>query len=256
MPATSPFAVIAKDLGNGNEILIVDIEDISVELKDLIDTKFVKICEGNSGTDLAIVKKRLIDFLTPKKGSTHEIGTISEFFLHLFLNHSGFSPQFLYRNLEEGAPKKGFDGYYLANGLEWIVESKSGSASTVGVSHKSKVKEAYTDLESKFGGKVPNNPWQNAYNHASHIDVNADSNTRANIKKFSDLYSTGTFHSTKQFNIIPSSTLVLDGTWVAPDYNQVETEINELINDLQFNKIKVLCITKRTLQLFWDYLNL
>ncbi len=254
MPVASPFAVTIKDLGNGNELFIIDIPDINAGLKELIDAKFVKICEGNSGTDLGIVKNRLIQFLNTKKGGNLEIGSISEFFLHLYLNHVGYSPQFLYFNLEENSIKKGFDGYYCLNNSEWILESKSGNITTAGVSHSSKIKEAYNDLADKFSGKAKNNPWRNAYDHASHIDVGANSNTRANIKKFSDLYSTGTFHSTKQFNVIPGSTIVLDGTWIAPDYDQIEVDIKAAVNKFQFDRIKVLCVTKKTLQLFWDYL--
>ncbi len=251
----TPFIVKQKDLSNGNELFIIDIEDINDDLKALIDTKFVKICEGNSGTDLAIVKSRLLQILTSKRGSTLEIGAISEFFLHLFLNEKGFDPQFLYLNLEEGSIKKGFDGYYSYNGDQWLLESKSGSISTASISHRSKVKEAYDDLEGKLVGRGTNNPWRNAYDHASHIDVGADSNIRADIKKFSDQYSLNVFHDIKEFNIIPGATLVLDGTWVAIDYDKIESEVKALVATLQFRQIKVLCITKKSLQLFWDYLS-
>nr|WP_295933617.1 hypothetical protein [uncultured Dyadobacter sp.] len=254
LSTSSPFIVATKDLGHSNELFIIDIVDIDSGLKALIDTKLVKICEGNSGTDLAIVKKRLLEFLKTKKGSTTEIGAISEFFLHLYLNDVGFNPQFLYLNLEEGSIKKGFDGYYLFNGDEWVLESKSGSITTAGISHPTKIKEAYDDLVDKLSGKVKNNPWRNAYNHASQMDVGADSNVRANIKKFSDLYSQGKFHRIEEFNIIPGSTLVLDGVWVDADCNKIEIEIKALITKLHFKKIKVLCITKKSLRLFWDYL--
>ena len=252
---TTPFFVTQKDLSNGNELFIIDIEEINIDLKALIDAKFVKICEGNSGTDLAIVKSRLLQFLTTKKGSNLEIGAISEFFLHLFLNDKGFDPQFLYLNLEEGSIKKGFDGYYFYDGRQWILESKSGNINTTGISHRSKVKEAYDDLKDKLSGRRPNNPWRNAYDHASHIDVGANSNVRADIKNFSDQYSLNTFHDIKEFNIIPGATLVLDGTWAAIDCDTIESEVKALIATLQFRQIKVICITKTSLQLFWDYLS-
>jgi hypothetical protein len=69
LPITTPFVVTKKDLSNGNELFIIDIEEINNNLRALIDAKFVKICEGNSGTDLAIVKSRLLQFLKTKKGS-------------------------------------------------------------------------------------------------------------------------------------------------------------------------------------------
>lgn len=256
MSITYPYNVTIKDLGDGNELFIVDIEEVDGILKDAIDGKFVKICEGNSGTDLSLVKQRLINFLTTKRGSNLEIGAIAEFFLHLFLNASGFNPQFLYLNLEEGSIKKGFDGYYSYGGTEWVLESKSGSITTSGMSHPSKIKEAYDDLSNKFAGNVKNNPWRNAYDHASHIDVAADANIRASIKKFSDEFLKGVFYNISQFNIMPGSTIVLDGVWVSPNINELETDIKALISTLHFKQIKVLCITKKSLQLFWDYLNM
>lgn len=252
----TPFNVIHKDLGSGNELHIIDIEDIDLALKKSIDDKFVSICEGSSGTDLALVKKRLIQFLTPKKGTTIESGAIAEFFLHLFLNQSGYTPQFLYLNLEEGSIKKGFDGYYLYDGEEWILESKSGSVSSIGISHSKKIKEAYEDLKGKFSGSGTNNPWRNAYDHASHIDVRADTSVRANIKKFSDEYIKAIFYKIDDFNIIPGSTIFLDGTWITPDIANIQLEIETLVKTLKFKKIKILCITKKSIQVFWDYLNL
>jgi hypothetical protein len=251
----TPFNVLYKDLGDGNELHIIDIDQIDQSLTDCIDEKFVKICEGNSGTDLSLVKQRLVKFLTPKKGSTTEGGAIAEFFLHLFLNQSGFTPQFLYFNLEEGSIKKGFDGYYLYNGEEWILESKSGSITTAGISHSSKVKEAYEDLYGKLAGKGTNNPWRNAYNHASHIDVGAENSVRASISKFSNEYVKGKFHKIDDFNVIPGSTIFLNGTWIAPDASTIETEMEELVKTLKFKKIKIVCITKKSIQIFWDYLN-
>lgn len=251
----TPFFITQKDLGDGNELFIVDIEDINDNLRALIDAKFVGICEGNSGTDLTIVKARLLQFLNTKKGSSLEIGAISEFFLHLFLNDQGFTPQFLYLNLEEGSIKKGFDGYYFYNGDQWILESKSGSISTNGVSHRSKIKEAYDDLQNKLAGGGTNNPWRNAYDHASHIDVAADTNVRADIKRFSDQYSLNTFQQIREFNIIPGATLVLEGIWIAVDYDKIESEVKALVTTLQFKQIKVVCITKKSLQLLWDYLS-
>jgi len=248
-----PYTTV-RDLGSGNLLFVVDIETIDAPLKDLIDKKFVKICEGNSGTNLALVKERLINFLNPKIGSNLEIGAIAEFFLHLFLQDAGFEPQFLFLNLEEGSIKKGFDGYYEYNGEEWVMESKSGSVSTANMSHGGKIREAYTDLAAKFSGNVTNNPWQNAYNHANMIDVGASPNIRANIKKFSDEFLKGIFYRIKDFNIIPGSTIVLDGLWVKTDADQLEIEVKGIIQTLHYKQIKVLCITQKSLDLFWDYL--
>ncbi|MBO9636213.1 MAG: hypothetical protein J7578_24130, partial [Chitinophagaceae bacterium] len=55
----TPFFVTERDLSGGNKLYIVDIIDINNELKALLDAKFVRICEGNSGTTMQIVKDRV-----------------------------------------------------------------------------------------------------------------------------------------------------------------------------------------------------
>ena len=248
------FNTTVKNLGNGNNLCIIDIEEIDSKLEVYLDSKFVKICEGNSGTDLQYVKKRLLSFLTTKKGSTLELGSIAEFLIHLYLNDSGFEPQFLYFNLEENSIKKGFDGYYFYNTEEWILESKSGSISTIGITHTSKIKESYDDLKTKLSGGATNNPWRNAYNHASHADVGANANVRANIKSLSDKYEKNVKHIIDDFNIIPGSTIFLDGKWVASQAAQLESDMKTAISKFKFKKIKIICVTKKSLEIFWDYL--
>jgi|SRR6185312_4216212 len=249
------FKVTRKDLGSGNELCMIEVEEIDAGLKACLDEKFIRICEGNSGADLPYVKNRLISFLATKKGTNIETGAIAEFFIHTYLNEAGFEPQFLFFNLEERSIKKGFDGYYLHQREEWFVESKSGSITTDGISHRGKIKESYDDLKDKLAGGATNNPWLNAYNHASHMDVKADATVREHIKAFTKAYEKKTFHDIADFNIIPGSTIFLDGGWVAPDMAALEIAINELITGFDFKKIRVLCTTKKSIQLFWDYLN-
>lgn len=250
------FSVIGKDLGSDNELFIVDIEDIDEKLKKCLDERFVKICEGNSSSDLNYVKGRLISFLSSKRGSTIEVGAIAEFFIHLYLNEAGFEPQFLFFNLEENSIKKGFDGYYLLSGEEWILESKSGSISTTGLSHKGKVKESYDDLKDKLSGGGTNNPWREAYNHAGHIDVGSSTGILQKIKAFTVEYDKKIFHNINDYNIIPGSTIFLEGNWTTTDHTNLENEIKTLISTFSFKKIKVVCITKKSISLFWDYLSL
>jgi hypothetical protein len=250
----SSFSFSKKDLKNGNTLFVIDIQTIDGALKDCLDRWFVKVCEGNRGIDLETVKARIRKFLETKTGSTIEMGAIAEFFLHVFLNEQGYEPQFLYTNLEEGSIKKGFDGYYFYSGDEWILESKSGLSTTTGVSHGSKVKESYDDLKTKLAGDGSNNPWENAYKHASMLTVGADSNVRQNIDKLSQLYTKGIFQKIDDTNIIPGATIFLTGTWAPSDHNAIESEISDLVKKLTYKKVVVLCVTKTTLQLFLDYL--
>lgn len=251
---TTSLPTTVKILKNGSELCIIDIENIDPTLKKTLDDKFIKICEGNVSVDLNGVKQRVVNYLTPKKGKTLEMGAIAEFFMHLYLNEVGFEPQFLFFNLEENSIKKGFDGYYYYMAEEWILESKSGLSTTTGISHGNKVKESYSDLSDKLAGKGKNNPWREAYNHASHIDVGAAANVRTNIKKFTTDFDNKVFYKIDDFNIIPGSTIFLDGTWNATDCSALEIEIEDAISKFNFKKIKIICVTKKSLQLFWDYL--
>ncbi|MCX6159057.1 MAG: hypothetical protein NTY74_13840 [Ignavibacteriae bacterium] len=244
-----------KELSSGNYLHLINIEEIDTKLETYIDESIAKICEGNTDINLYTIKKRLIKFLTSKIGTNLEIGAIAEFFTHLYLNEIGFKQEFLFLNLEEESIKKGFDGYYSYLNEEWIFESKSGSISTDKISHKNKIKEAYTDLKDKISGDVKNNPWQNAYNHASHIDVDSSSNIRNNLKILSEEFTNDVTHDIDNFNIIPGSTIFLEGNWESINTTELEIEINKLILKFNFNKINVICVNKKSLSLFWDYLN-
>src|SRR6266702_460747 len=95
------------DLGNGNHLHFINIPTLDDEITAHIDASIVSICEGATDTDLAIIKQRLIADLTSKKGSTLEMGTIAEFFGHLYLTEIGYKQEFLFLNLEERSIKKG-----------------------------------------------------------------------------------------------------------------------------------------------------
>lgn len=249
------FNTECVDIGSENYLHLIKIEKIDAELKSYIDDKLVLICEGQAGTDLGTVKKRLKYYLESKKGSTLEMGTIAEFFSHLYLTEMGFKQEFLFLNLEEGSIKKGFDGYYSFLGEEWIYESKSGTVSTKNISHKKKLNDAYNDLKGKISGEVKNNPWQNAYNHASQIDVGSASDVRKNIKALSDDFTNNKFYEIKDFNVIPGSTIFLEGGWESASFIDLKEEIDGLIASYEYKKINIVCINKKSIDLFLDYLS-
>jgi hypothetical protein len=243
-----------KSLGDDNYLHIINIKEIDTELSSLIDESLVTICEGNSDTDIKTIKKRLVALLTPKRGTTLEMGIIAEFFSHLYLTASGFKQEFLFFNLEEGAAKKGFDGYYSRDKETWIFESKSGKITSKNISHHSKINEAYIDLKKKISGDVKNNPWQNAYTHASQIDVESEENIRENLKKLSQDFTNGIHQNINNFNVMPGSTIFLEGTWESIDTASLEPEIKNKTTKYDFKKINIVCINKNSIDLFWDYL--
>ena len=249
------FDVEHKKICNENYLHLINIEEIDSKLESLIDKSIVMICEGKTNTDLAIIKKRLIHFLKTKNRNCTEMGSIAEFFTHLYLNEIGFEQECLFFNLEEGSIKKGFDGYYSKANEEWIYESKSGSIKTENISHRGKIKEAYGDLKKTIAGKKKNNPWQNAYNHASHMDVASALGIRENLKKLSEDFIKGKYHDIKNFNVIPGSTIFLNGKWERLNSAELEKTIKKMIIKFKFKKIHIVCVNKKSLDLFWDYLN-
>ncbi len=243
------------NINNNVNLHILELQEITDEIKSFIDSKIVNITNGTRKIDLKIVKTKLKNFLASKKGSTTEMGAIAEFFIHLYLSTQEYKQECLFFNLEENSIKKGFDGYYSKETLEWIMESKSGLSSTKGISHKSKIKEAYDDLDNKLKGNVSNNPWENAFRHADQKSVNTQQNIVTNIDNFSNEFELGIFKDIKDFNIIPTATIFLDGSW-SNDIEKIKQEITTLISTLQYQKLEVICFTKKSLNIFLNYLNL
>lgn len=256
MPTVSSiFSNSPINLGNDNFLHIIEIESISLTLGNLINDKIRLITEGNTSTDVAVVKKRLSDYLHKKKGTTIEMGAVAEFMIHLYLNHMGFKQEFLFYNLEERSIKKGFDGYYTINKEEWILESKSGNSSVSGNTHPSKFSEAYADLETKVKDANGNNPWRNAYNHACHIDVQSQEDIRKNLKLLADDFDSNKYKEIENLNIIPASTLFLEGTWISANQSEIESQIRSLLVSKAFKRIHILCINKKSIDLLSDFLN-
>ncbi|MFB2803707.1 hypothetical protein [Shewanella seohaensis] len=173
-----------KSITANHVLHVIDIKDITVETKKLLDKHLIAICEGDSDTELPLVKKRLMSFLESKKEDT-QMGAVAEFLVHLYLNQLKFKQEFLFFNLEENSIKKGFDGLFSKDSEIYLVESKSGSILSKDISHKNKIISAYSDLEKYVSGKSKkgnNNPWKNAYNHACHLDVATEKSIR---KKYS-----------------------------------------------------------------------
>lgn len=234
---------------------VIDFKDFSVPLKAMIDRLFVRICEGESDSDLKRVKARLSEFLSTKSDSI-KMGAVAEFVVHLYLNQLGLKQEFLYFNLEEGSVKKGFDGLFSRESKIFLVESKSGSINTEGISHRSKLATAYSDLKKYVEGKSEkgnNNPWRNAFNHASHLDVATEKGIRKKIKQLSDMYDSKEYTRIERYNVVPCSTIYLDSTWDESESIKVARE-NEFVKDFVGMSVLAVCVTKASLKSFIEYL--
>lgn len=245
-----------KKLSENIELHVIEIKEIDSNIEILLDNFLVSICEGSSNSQLVDVKKSLKDFLIKKTEDTR-MGAIAELFIHLYLRINNYRQEFLFRNLEEGSIKKGFDGYFSKNSETYIVESKSGAISTKGIKHRSKLNEAYNDLNCYITGtskKGSNNPWRNAYNHASHCDVGTEKSIRDQLKLLSDLYDKSKYKSINEFNIVPCSTIFLDDNWNKQLLEDILTE-NEFITKYNGKSVKAICITKKSIEMFNYYLS-
>jgi hypothetical protein len=217
-----------------------------------MDKKLGKLTYGDEGGDIKRVKRRIIKFLTPKKDTDLEIGAVAEFFVHLYLSKCGLRPKFLISNLEENSLKKGFDGLYIYKDEEWLCESKSGSLVSKSVDHGSKVREAYKGLKDKLAGKDPNNPWSNALRHAQ--IAGAEKNIQKKILALSDQFEDNQFHKIDDFNVIPCSTVYLDGKPENLTPQHIEEKIKKMLPSLSCKGIRIICITKQSVDAFWTYL--
>ena len=238
------FSTDILETSNGNFIHYVNIEDIDENLEKLIEDQIVSIWDGHSDTTIDVVKTEIFNFLKSKSESIKK-GAIAEFIIHLYLKNCGFTQECLFRNLEEGSIKKGFDGYYSFSNEEWIMESKSGSINTEGISHKKKIKEAYDGLKNKIEGNESNNPWSNAYNHAKVAGTTKD--ILGNIKTLSNNYVRNIFPNINDLNIIPTSTIFHEGSWehdlVKSDHDSITTQSESFV----YNKINIICVNKKSI---------
>lgn len=230
------------------EIVVLSIGEIDDDIKRIIDKEIVAICFGNGRFTIRYAKEYIKDYLN-MSDEDRKKGAVSEFFVHLYLKSRGFKQECLYTNLEENSPKKGFDGVYSEKAKVWYMESKSGS--NVNCEHKDKIGEAYRDLKAKFEGKVKNNPWLNAYNHAQQVNANGDllsifSQYSMSFKK--------TSHDIKDFNIIPASTLFLDDKSHQDDSLTIKDDVASYLSKKTYAKVVGICVSQNAIDEFEKYL--
>lgn len=238
----------------GSKVHVIDAEEYTVELNSYIDEYFVEICEGDSGSSIQTVKRYILDLIEETTDNRRRMGVIAEFFIHLYLKNLGFEQLFTFLNLEERSLKKGFDGHYKKDDKTWIMESKSGSINTAGLNHPYRIKYAYDDLAKKFRGEVKNNPWRNALNHAR--VVGASGSIKENIRKLSEDFANKNYTRIEEYNVIPVSTIFHEGNWEEMNLEDFKTEMRSKIKLLKCTNVFVICINKKSLELFIDYLNL
>ena len=256
----TPFVFEEHAISDNAVLTIIDIKNIDEAAKAVLDENFVLICEGNSGSNLSTVKTRVKNLFS-SKNQEWIMGATAEFFVHLYIRLTGFKQECLFLNLEENSIKKGFDGYYSKDGLEWLMESKAGSIESQNISHAGKVILAMKDLSAKVSGRdksgkkeSPNNPWQEAYSHANQYDVGTAANIRKNTKELANDFTNGKFRSIEESNTMPCGTVFLSGIWSPPDHDLIRGDIKRLSDKLKGKQVHVICVTHRSTDLFIKYI--
>lgn len=235
---------------NNIKISVFDVISLTDELKQFIDDNIHQICLGEHG-DLSCVKLELKYRINRWNDDNKKIGSIAEFFAHLYLKSIGYRQECLFFNLEERSLKKGFDGVYSIGNQLWFMESKSGLITTDGVTHVAKIREAYNDIKLKITTGVSNNPWLNAYNHAR--VVRTKKKLRDSLKQISDDFINNRYQTINDKNIIPCATIFLNGVW-SPQNHEYIIESVKNISILQGRCIHAICITQSSYKMFMQYL--
>ncbi|MDY7766839.1 hypothetical protein [Aeromonas caviae] len=249
------FNIQIQNISEDKKISVITITEITPPLKKYIDKNIVSICEGATDSEIDDIKHQYLNFLSTKNTTTKH-GSVAEFFVHLYLRSEGYRQEFMFFNLEEGSIKKGFDGVFTKNNQEFIVESKSGLSSTQKISHSLKLREAYNDIRDYVSGKTTkgnNNPWRNAYNHASQIDINTKKSVREKFKQLSRLYEKKEFKDISEFNIIPCSTIFILNK-KSDSSSSYHDNLTNTLDSFSANSIHAVSITQNTFNQFISYL--
>lgn len=240
----------------------LDIEDYDSEFIEMIDNNILSICNGVLGDDDIEMLKKEIKRWFQDKDSKKIIGFIAEFFCHLYLNQNDFEQHFIFKNLEEtNSMKKGFDGVYQSKDDIWLYESKSSLPETEDATHNSNISEAFNDINKKLNGKKldssknPIDPWSNAINHASLFQVKPNMTLINNLNQFKKRFFKDDFEDIKNFNVIPSSTIFMEGNWKSISRNEIEKKLISLTHRYNFKKMNIICINKKSVTNFLNYIN-
>lgn len=249
------MSFIVKEVGKLQENIIlttIGITELDRDVTEKLDANFVKICKGNSDWDLMTVKKEVAN-LYKMKDFRWRMGATAEFFVHLYMQQKDFKQQCIFENLEERSIKKGFDGVYSKDNDVWLMESKSGSIETERICHSNKILDAIDDLEKKISGKTRNDPWRNAFLHAS--VVTAPKTILNRFDRLSHDFVNEKFHSINEFNTMPCATIFLSGAWPSKNHNEITLEISKILDRLKGNNIHIVCTTHKSVDLFLQYID-
>lgn len=248
--------IVERKIGDS---VILEIRNLSDELKDKIREQLVEICHGEyalvSGFNYHSFKetiKELVVFRIPKS-KDKRVGAIGELLLNVMIREYTdmriVSPFF---NLEERNVKKGFDIIAVDPNKDlWIIESKAGELGklkTVNEKIRERINTAKRDLDKRLN--MHNSQlWLNAVNSVrSALDDTSEKNT---IVKILNKNSNSCLSNDK--NVILGGTVfcIFDSTI---DSIELRKLYNSILSSNKFSKLKLIAIQKQTYQAIIDFL--
>lgn len=238
---------------------IIEIRNLSDELKEKIKNELIVICHGEyalssasnycsfTGTIAELVNHRL-----PHE-KDKRVGAIGELLLNVIIRVLGnlkiISPFF---NIEERNVKKGFDIIaFDTNSDIWIVESKAGELGAM-VDANSKVSERINTAKRDLIGRLNNENaqlWLNAIKSVrSSVDSTDEKKTVINL-----------LENLSNTNVSDDKNVLLGGTVFCSysttiDLEKIEALYNRISAENNFSKLQIITIQKETFEAIVDYL--
>lgn len=240
--------IVMSNLNKSKSIIIIDLENLTIEDKDFIKNNLPIIYDGRTTKKNAKNSAKFILNSLLNWSKEQQYGAISEFFLICILRQHEFTQEFCYKNLEENSVKKGFDGLYLDyNKNIWLAESKSSYTNII---HRDNLTKAYNDSKDKVEGKnKKRNVWENAYQHSR--SANSSDSLQTKLNEMSEKYVNGIYAKIKNYKLIVSSTIYND------DINSVERskeKIEEWLESHILKKELAVIITANSIDLIVNIL--
>lgn len=248
--------VVKREQG---ESIILEIQNLSDELKSKIKEQLVEICHGEyaliSKSKHFSFKATIKEFLNYRlpKAKNKKIGAVGEMLLNViireFTDMTIISPFF---NIEERNVKKGFDIIAVDSNEEiWIIESKAGEQGHFKSSTDKaceRIKVAKKDLDIRLN-KESSQLWLNAIKSVrSCLEDSSEKKTIVNI-----LENTSNSCTSVDKNVVLGGTVfcLFNSVIDAAELDKLYTSI---LNSKKFSKIKLIVIQKKTFQAIIDYL--
>ena len=243
-----------------DEYKIIEITNLSDELKDKIKDELTVICHGQcalSGiTQYYSFEKTILELvncrLSPDKNK--RVGAIGELLLNVIIRMVGgleiISPFF---NMEERNVKKGLDiiACDASNGI-WIIESKAGEVGSDSNSNKKveeRINEAKRDLQKRLNEENAQ-LWLNAINSVR-ASMGGSDEKNVVLKILGEKSDT---------NVSTDKNVVLGGTvFCSFDSNIDEAKVESIYEKIReqelFSNVKIIAIQKKTMEAVVEYLS-